>query len=70
MDSRYFLTQADLGTSQNLIAGLWAQGLDGLVDEVAEAKYQHCYVHNPAGTGMCLLLHQQALAAALSASRA
>ena len=43
--------------SQGLITGLWAQGLDGLVDDVAAAKYRHYYLDNPAGKGTCLLLH-------------
>jgi GNAT superfamily N-acetyltransferase len=57
MGSHYYFTQAELGISQGVITGLWAQGLEGLVDDVAAAKYREYYVENPAGHGICLLLH-------------
>lgn len=57
MESRYFFTQPDVKTGQGLITSLWSNGLDGLVDDVAEAKYRDYYVENPAGCGICLVLH-------------
>lgn len=60
MDSKYYATQADLEVSKGLIAGLWALGLDGLVNEVAETKYHRYYLSNIAGNGVCLLLHDVA----------
>lgn len=65
MDSKYTAASADLGTSQELIAGLWRQGLDGLVGAAAEAKYRHYYVDNPAGTGICVVLRDAANAEAI-----
>lgn len=59
MESQYYSSEADLAASQDQILGIWALGLEGLVDKVAEAKYRHYYVDNPAGTGTCMLLHDE-----------
>ena len=56
MALKYSFERADLDSSESLIAGLWAQGLLGLVDSVAKEKYQQFYLDNPAGRGDCILL--------------
>lgn len=56
MNPKYSFARADLDTSQGLVASLWAQGLGGLVDRVAEDKYRRSYLENPAGHGDCILL--------------
>ena len=60
MNAKYYLSEADLGANQDQIVGAWALGLEGLVDDAAQAKYRHYYLDNPAGIGMCLLLHELA----------
>lgn len=65
MDAPYFISKADLASSRTVVASLWAQGLEGLVDAVADAKYRHFYLDNPAGAGILVLLHQNATGAAV-----
>lgn len=67
MGSKYYLSEADLAASQDQVVGIWALGLEGLIDKVAEAKYRHSYVDNPAGTGTCMLLHDEASDKAIGA---
>lgn len=56
MDTKYSLKEADLAVDQQQVVDTWALGLEGLVDDVARAKYRQSYLENPAGVGVCLLL--------------
>jgi len=67
MGLKYYLSEADLDANRDQILGTWALGLEGLVDEAAEEKYRHCYIDNPAGAGMCLLLYEQSRDSAIGA---
>ncbi|MFO1217420.1 MAG: hypothetical protein U1E89_03445 [Burkholderiaceae bacterium] len=67
MSLDYYHREADLEVDRDRIVATWALGLEGLVDQVADAKFRHSYVDNPAGAGMCLLLHQQSVDTAIGA---
>lgn len=59
MGLNYFHRQADLQIDRDHVVGAWALGLEGLIDAAADEKFRQCYVDNPAGEGICLLLYEQ-----------
>ena len=67
MESEYFLRAADLTVNRDQIVDVWALGLEGLIDKVAEAKFRHYYVSNSAGAGACMLLYEKGSNAAIGA---